>query len=148
MDIAIGNDHAGYEMKNYLMDYLQSEGHGVIDCGCYSAEEVDFVDIAEVACDTLLKDSAIDFLILVCGTGAGICMAANKIHGIRGVTANDTFTAQMAKEHNHANVICLGARIISNELAKEIINIYMSREPLGGKYQRRVSKLTELENRG
>ena len=144
MLIAIGNDHAGFPLKKPLMEYLQREGYSVVDCGCDSEEAVDYPDVAKITCDAMIEYGA-DFAILICGSGVGMCIAANKIRGIRAATTNDVYSARMAKEHNHANVISIGARVVNPEQAKEIVDTFIKSEQQGGRHELRVAKIMELE---
>lgn len=146
MLVAIGNDHCGVSMKEELAEYLQSEGHGVIDCGIAEDEEADYPDVAHTTIKTYFQDSDTDFIILICGTGTGVCIAANKHKGIRAAVTNDAEAARLAKEHNHANCICLGARVIDIEAAKAIIKAYVDAKELEGRHSRRVAKLADIEN--
>lgn len=147
MNIIIGCDHGGFELKNEILSRLKTEGHNVTDIGCFSKEAVDYPDIAESLCDRLLQDS-FDFGILICGTGIGISIAANKIDGIRAAHLSDAYSASMAKAHNNANVITLGARTLGVELAWTLVQAYMSSAFLGDIHQVRVDKITALEKRG
>ncbi len=144
MKIAIGCDHGGFEMKEELKQRLTADGYEVIDCGIEMKKEVDYPDIAKVVADGIRMKNY-DCGILVCGTGIGMSIAANKIDGIRAALITDTFSARMAKEHNNANIVTLGARIIGIELAYEVIKAYLLAEFLGGKHQVRVEKLMKFE---
>ncbi len=147
MIIAIGNDHAGCTHKDALMESLQSEGHSVIDCGAYTTDEVDYPDIVRVVVDTYNDESQdVDLCILICGTGIGMSIAANKYRGIRAAVINDTFSAEMAKAHNHANCICLGARILSVEDMLSRVQTFLSTVEMGGKHDRRIHKVIETES--
>ncbi len=146
MRIAIAADHGGYKLKQELIPYLEGEGHVVTDCGTDSEESVDYVDFAEKGCREYLDGKA-DFTILCCGTGVGISIAANKIRGIRCGMCPSVQVAELVKQHNNANVIALGGRTTSPELAKEIVDAYMKAEFMGGRHQRRIDKITALENK-
>ncbi len=146
MNIAIAADHGGYSLKQELIPYLEGKGHNVIDCGTDSEESVDYPDFAEKGCGKYLGGEA-DFVILCCGTGVGISIAANKINGIRCGVCNSVQVARLVKQHNNANAIALGGRTTTPELAKEIVDAYMSAEFMGGRHQRRIDKITELEQR-
>ena len=144
MRIGIGCDHGGYEMKEELKKRLTGGGHAVTDKGIYSVSEVDYPDVAaEVAEGVVAGES--DCAILVCGTGIGMSIAANKVDGIRAALVTDTFSARMAKEHNNANIITLGARTVGIELAWELVNAYLGAEFLGGKHLVRVEKIMGME---
>lgn len=142
--IAIGSDHGGYELKEQLLQFLEENGYETEDCGTFSGESVDYPDIAEKVAKVVLAGDA-ERGILICGTGIGICIAANKINGIRAAHCTDPYSARMAREHNNANIIALGGRITGTELAIEILCAYLDAEFQGGRHQRRVDKITALE---
>lgn len=144
MKIAIGCDHGGYELKNKIISLLQKEGMDVCDCGTFSLESVDYPDIAKVVCEKITEGSA-EKGILVCGTGIGMSIAANKIKGIRCAHCTDTYSAAMAREHNNANVLAIGERITGDELAFCIVKTYLSTEFAGGRHSTRVEKIANLE---
>ena len=146
MKIAIAADHGGYSLKQELIPYLEGQGHSVTDCGTDSEESVDYVDFAEKGCREYLEGRA-DFVILCCGTGVGISIAANKIKGIRCGMCPSVQVAELVKQHNNANAIALGGRTTSPELAKEIVDAYMKAQFMGGRHQRRIDKITALENK-
>lgn len=146
MNIAIAADHGGYSLKQELIPYLEGKGHNVIDCGTDSEASVDYVDFAEKGCAHYLNGSA-DFVILCCGTGVGISIAANKIKGIRCGMCPSVQIAELVKQHNNANAIALGGRTTSPQLAKQIVDAYMGAEFMGGRHQLRIDKITALENR-
>lgn len=145
MRIAIGGDHAGFPLKGPLIEFLRSEGHELIDHGSFTPEPVDFPDIAQAVCAAVRHGEA-ERGIMVCGTGVGACIAANKIPGIRAAVCHDTYCAHQCVEHDDTNVLCIGAQIIGIELVKEIVRAYLraqfSTEP---HFRRRVAKLAELE---
>lgn len=140
MKIAIGSDHGGYLVKTEIIKRLENEGHEVINCGVDSAEMVDYPVYAKKTVDAMFSEHA-DFAILICGTGIGMSIAANKIEGVRAAHCTDCFSAEMAKAHNNSNVICLGARITGIELMWKIIKSYMGAEFLGSFHQPRVEML-------
>lgn len=144
--IAIGCDHGGFELKNELIKHLESKNISIKDFGCYTTDSVDYPDIAEVVCDSVVSGEC-EKGILVCGTGIGMSIAANKVKGIRAALLSDTFSARMTAAHNNSNVIALGGRVVGPELAKDIVDAYLSSEFLGGRHQNRVDKITKLENR-
>ena len=146
MKIAIGCDHGGYEMKEKVVVFLKNMAHEVSDCGCFSTDSVDYPDIAKIVCDKITNGES-ECGILICGTGIGMSLAANKINGIRCAHCTDTYSATMAKEHNNANVISLGARITGEELIYCIIKSWLSAEFAGGRHENRVNKIMALENR-
>ena len=144
MKIAMAADHGGYELKKIIIEHLKEKGIETKDVGCYSTESVDYPDIAEAVCVPVAA-GAFDFGILVCGTGIGISIAANKVDGIRAAHCTDAYSAAKAKEHNNANVICLGGRITGVDLALTIVDAYLGAEFEGGRHQTRVDKIMALE---
>ena len=144
MTIAIAADHGGYELKNFLIDYLSKKGNTVINLGTDSPESVDYPDYAQLCCSEIISGKA-DFGILVCGTGVGISIAANKINGIRCGLCPSKEIAALVKQHNNANVIALGGRFTSEEDAKDIVDRYMAAQFEGGRHQIRVDKIMNLE---
>lgn len=145
MKIAIGSDHGGFELKGHVINYLRSKNIDVEDFGTYSEASVDYPDCAVPVCNAVLDKKA-DCGILICGTGIGISISANKITGIRAALCSDTYSARMTKQHNNANVICLGGRVIGRELAFDIIDAYLNAEFEGGRHQNRIDKIHALEN--
>ncbi len=144
--IVLGSDHGAVELKEELCKRLEEAGYPCSTVGATSsATAVDYPDVAKEAA-TLLKTGAVDCGILLCGTGLGIGISANKIKGIRAATCSDTFSARMAKEHNDANILCLGARVLGTELAWEIVLAYLQAEFQGGRHQGRVDKIMALED--
>ncbi|MCX5876406.1 MAG: ribose 5-phosphate isomerase B [Deltaproteobacteria bacterium] len=135
--IAIGCDHGGISLKAEIVPLLQKLGHTVDDKGCYSTESVDYPDFAKAVC-LQVQNGSCERGILICGTGVGMSMAANRFEGIRAALCNELFTAQMSREHNDANVLCLGARVIGSGLAGEIVRVWVSTEFAGGRHQRRI----------
>lgn len=144
--IAIGCDHAGVEFKNTLIAYLKENGETVIDCGCYDNNSVDYPDIAESVCQKI-NDNECFAGVLICGTGIGISMSANKIKGIRAALCHDYFSAKNTRLHNDANVICFGARVIGTGLATELLDVFLSTEFEGGRHSIRIDKLMDLQNK-
>ncbi len=142
--IFLGSDHGGLELKNEILNYLQQKGVEATDCGTYNEESVDYPDIATTVCDKVLKENA-DFGILFCGTGIGISIAANKVKGIRAALLCGSFSAQMAKEHNNANVICFGGRTTTSEQCIEMLEAFMNAQFQGGRHQCRVDKIMSVE---
>jgi len=143
MEIVIGSDHGGFELKEKLKEWLAGEGHSVEDVGC-TGEKCDYPDFgAAVAKKVAGQTEKIG--IAICGTGIGICMAANKVKGVRAAMIYDEFTAKMAREHNNANVVCLGGRTIDEGKAKEIVGVFLSAKFEGGRHLKRVQKIADLE---
>lgn len=145
MEIAIGCDHAGVEVKREIIAMLQESGMCIIDCGTHTLESVDYPDIAERVAQEVLDRNILG--ILICGTGIGISIAANKIPGIRAAVCTDTFTAEMCRKHNDANIIAVGARVSAINRIKEIVNIFIKTDFEGGRHQVRVEKIRSLENK-
>ena len=142
--IVIGCDHGGFELKQELIKYLESIGKEVSDCGTYDTASVDYPDIAEKTCKEYLK-GGYEFGILICGTGIGISMAANKIDGIRCALVSNEYSAEMTKRHNNANMLAFGGRVTGVELAISILKAYMNAEFEGGRHENRVNKVMALE---
>lgn len=142
--IAIGCDHGGFELKNEIIKHLEGKGIVIKDFGCYDTNSVDYPDIAKVVCDSVVSGES-EKGILVCGTGIGMSIAANKVKGIRAALLSDTFSAKMTAAHNDSNVIALGGRVLGVELAKDIVDAYLSAEFMGGRHQARVDKIMALE---
>ena len=144
MKIAIGSDHGGFRLKEEIKDYLRQQGMEHTDFGTYSTASVDYPDIAQTVGE---KVAAGEFErgILICGTGIGMSMMANKVKGIRASLVSDLFSAEMTRAHNNANVLCMGARIISEYMAWEFTKVWLSTEHLGGKYAKRVEAMMNYE---
>ncbi len=141
----LGSDHGGFGLKQELVQILTGAGFAVEDCGVNDAASVDYPDIAEIVCERVLAVPH-SLGILCCGTGIGMSIAANKIAGIRAALCSETYSAKMARVHNDANVLCLGARVIGIELAREVATAFLSVSFEGGRHARRVGKISELEN--
>lgn len=143
--IAIGSDHAGVKLKEKVKEYLESKNIGYKDFGTYTEESVDYPDIAiEVA--TKVASNECEKGILICGTGIGISIAANKVKGIRCAVCHDEFTAQMAKQHNNANILAFGARVINADMAIKMVEIWLETE-FEERHQKRLDKITKYENK-
>jgi len=144
MKIAIGSDHRGYEVKQRIITALQQLGHEVLDVGPYRRESVDYPDFAfQVA--TVVGEGRVDRGVLICGTGIGMCIAANKVHGVRAAPCHDSITAEMSRRHNNANVLCLSADLLGEELIDRMARIWLETEFEGGRHARRVDKITRFE---
>ena len=139
MNILIGSDHGGYKLKQEIIKYLNELGDSLEDCGCYSEDSCDYPDIAQDVARKVLKTNGKG--ILVCGTGIGMSIAANRFKGIRASHCTDTFTARMTRMHNNSNILCLGERITGTGLALDIVEIWLKTEFEGGRHERRISKL-------
>ncbi len=140
MKIAIGNDHAGVEFKNKIMQELRSKGYEVVNVGTDTLDSVDYPDVAKEVSEKVINGE-VNFGILICGTGIGISIAANKIKGIRAALCHNEYTAKQARLHNDANILALGARVIGDELGKAIVKTFLNTEFEGGRHARRVSKI-------
>lgn len=144
MKIAVASDHGGYRLKEDLKRYLEELGHTWEDFGTYSEESVDYPDYGvKVAQGVARGDFPLG--ILVCGTGIGMSIVANKVPGVRAALCTDTFMARCSREHNHANILVLGERVIGAGLARDIVKIWLETEPGGGRHQRRVDKIKAVE---
>lgn len=144
MKLALASDHGGYRLKEELKDYVVNLGHQHQDFGCPSEEAVDYPDLAAVTARAVASGQS-DLGIIVCGTGQGMAIAANKIKGVRAANCHDCFSAKMARAHNNANVLTLGQRVVGSELAKMIVEIFISTEFEGERHQMRLDKITALE---
>ena len=140
--IAIGCDHGGFNLKNAIMKKLEEMGLEYKDFGTYKADSCDYPDIAKKVCASITSGES-DKGILICGTGIGMSIAANKVCGIRAAHVTDTFSARMTKEHNDANIICLGERITGIEIALEIVESYLNATFKGGRHANRVAKIED-----
>ncbi len=144
--VAIGSDHGGFELKEQLVAYLGELGYAAHDCGTYNAESVDYPDYA-YAVAKLVADGRAAWGIIVDGVGVGSCMAANKVPGIRAAMCYDISTARNSREHNNANVLTLGGRMIGVNLARQIVEAWLNTSFAGGRHQRRVDKIMDIEKR-
>ena len=142
--IAIGADHAGFQVKERIKQFLENAGHAVEDVGTLSDESVDYPEFARAVAEKVAGGLA-QLGVLVCGTGMGMAIAANKVPGIRAAVVHDKVTARAAREHNDANVLTLGGRLIEPGLAVEIVKEFLDAQFAGGRHQRRVDKITEME---
>jgi len=150
MKIAIGSDHAGFPLKKFAMDLLQNLGIAVVDMGTLSDEPVDYPDFA-VKVGRAVQEKTVDRGILLCGSGVGACIAANKIKGVYAGTCHDTYSARQGVEHDNMNVLCVGARVIGEETLREIIQAFLSARYLGNndgqeRHARRVAKIKKIES--
>ncbi len=143
-DVAVGCDHAAFEYKQKLIEHLRAEGYTVTDVGCDSAESCHYPIFAH-ALSKLVQSGACRFGILICGTGIGMSIAANKHEGIRASVCSDAFSAEMTRQHNDANVLCMGARVIDYEKAEALADIFLNTEFIGGKHATRVEMINAIE---
>lgn len=146
MKIAIGCDHGGFEHKNAIRDHLTERGFEVADFGIYEEKSVDYPDIAVKVADSIVSGEC-ELGILVCGTGIGMSLAANKVKGIRAAACSEHFSAKYTRLHNNANILCLGGRVIGVGTALELADIFVDTEFEGGRHQRRIDKISEIENK-
>jgi len=146
MKIAIGCDHGGLEHKNAIAEHLRSRGFEVEDFGIYEQVSVDYPDIAVKVCESIASKKN-ELGILVCGTGIGMSLAANKFKGIRAAVCSEHFSAKYTRLHNNSNVLCLGGRVVGIGTALELVDLFVDTEFEGGGHQKRIDKITEIENR-
>lgn len=146
MKIALGSDHAGFPLKKEIMKHLESKNIEFKDFGTFSEESCDYPDYGQKVGEQVASKNY-EFGILVCGTGIGISIAANKIPGVRAALCGDTFSAHACREHNNANILALGERIIGVGLALDIVDTFLNAEFQGGRHERRINKITEIENK-
>ena len=142
--IVIASDHAGYPLKEEIKTHLDEKGVKYFDAGCYSPERYDYAKSAQKACDMVVSGEA-EKAILVCGTGIGISMAANKVKGIRAACCSDYFSAKYTRLHNDANALCMGARVVGAGLAIERVDVFLETEFEGGRHQTRVDQIMSIE---
>ena len=144
MKIALASDHAGFSLKEETAHFLKGLGYQVLDFGTHNEESVDYPDFAhKVAVAVSLGQACLG--ILICGTGLGMAITANKVKGIRAVTCTDTFSARASRNHNNANVLCLGARVTGGGLALDIVKVWLESEFEAGRHERRLSKIMQIE---
>ncbi len=147
MKIGIGNDHSALEMKAEIIELLKTRGHEVVDYGTNSAESSDYPMYGEIV-GRAVANHEVEQGILICGTGLGISLAANKVKGIRAAVCSEPFTARMARMHNNCNILAFGARVIGPELAKMIVEVWLDTDfEEGGRHQKRVNMIKEIEER-
>lgn len=146
MKIAIASDHGGFELKEALKRHMEEREWTFVDCGTDSAASCDYPDFAEKAC-RLVQQGSVDLAVLICGTGIGMSMSANKMHGIRAALCGETFSAHYTRAHNDANVLCMGARVIGVGLAEMVLDEFVGTPFEGGRHQRRIDKIADIERR-
>ena len=144
--IAIGSDHGGYELKGEVIAWLKENNYEYMEFGCMDGNSIDYPNVAEEVCAKVL-DGTCEYAILICGTGIGISMAANKINGIRAALCTDTYMAKFTRLHNNANTLCMGGRVLGAGAALEIVDIFLHTGFEGGRHQRRIDLLTDIENK-
>ena len=147
LKIAIGNDHTAVDMKNAIKNYIEELGHEVVNVGTNVIESCDYpVPAFNVA--KKVADKEVDLGVLICGTGLGVSLAANKVKGIRAVCVSESVSSRYSREHNNANIICFGARIVGLETAKDIVREFLNAKFLGDRHERRVNQIMEIEQTG
>ena len=145
MRIAIGCDHGGFALKEIIKKYVEEQNIEVEDFGCYDENSVDYPPIAAKAARSV-ADKKNDFGILICSTGIGISISANKVHGIRAALCTDRHCAEMTRRHNNANVLCMGGHVVTAETAKRIVDVFLSTEFEGDRHQRRIDLISDIED--
>jgi len=146
MKIAMGSDHGALNLKKAVKDHLEAKGHEVVDYGTHGTASCDYPEYGKIAAEAVASGEC-DCGIIMCGTGIGISLAANKVKGIRCAVVSDCFSAEMTKMHNNANMISMGERVVGIGLALKIVDAYMDAEFEGGRHERRVDLITEIENK-
>ena len=144
--IVIGSDHGGFSLKEEIKKHLEARGTQYVDIGCHNTNSVDYPDIAKEACQKI-TDGQCKMGILICGTGIGISMAANKVKGIRAVVCSEPYSAKLSREHNNTNILAFGARVVGIEMAKMIIDEWLAAEFMGGRHQTRVDMIMAIEDK-
>lgn len=144
MKLVIGCDHGGFALKEAVRGYLEKKGIEYEDCGTFSTESVDYAPIAAKAARAVASGEA-DRGILICSTGIGICMAANKVKGIRAATCADLFCAEMTRRHNNANILCMGGKVVDEKTALQMVEVFLTTDFDGGRHQRRIDQIAQIE---
>jgi len=144
MKVAVASDHAGFKLKKMVLSHLRQKSIAVVDMGTYSTEPVDYPDFARLAAQAVSRGEC-ERGIIICGTGIGASIAANKVRGVRAALCHDGYTARACREHNNANVLAMGERVIGEGVALEIVDIFLETPFAGGRHQRRVEKIVALE---
>lgn len=144
MRLAVGSDHRGYHVKNKVLEFLTQLGHEVVDVGASDDASVDYPDFAGIVA-TKVAQGEVDRGILMCGTGIGMCIAANKVSGVRAATCHDEITAELCRSHNDVNVLCLSADMLGEGNVHRLIEIWLSTEFEGGRHARRIEKIRQIE---
>ncbi len=137
----MGSDHGGFELKQLIVKFLNEIGQDIDDVGCYDTQSVDYPDLAETVCSKV-QSGECERGILICGTGIGMSIAANRYRDIRAALCHESYTARMSREHNNANVLCLGGRVLGQEIALDVAATWVKTEFAGGRHQRRLDKLS------
>lgn len=144
MKIAIGNDHVAYNMKLHIVDYLKHKGYEIIDFGTNSEERTDYPIYGKKVADAVVNKEC-DLGVLICGTGVGISIAANKVSGIRAVVCSEPYSAKLAREHNNANIVAFGARVVGTSIAEMIVDEFLNAKYEGGRHQKRLDMISQIE---
>lgn len=147
MNVALSCDHRGFHAKEQIKSFLKGAGHNVVDFGCDSPASCDYPDTALVGAKFVSSGEA-DRGIFFCGTGIGMSITANKVHGIRAALCHDELTAQFSRRHNNANILCLPADLLGDELIKRVVDVWLRTEYEGGRHDRRIQKITDYERNG
>lgn len=145
MRVAIGSDHRGFNLKAKLLGLVERFGHEVVDVGAFSSESVDYPDLAALAAQRVAGGQS-DRAILICGTGVGMCIAANKVVGVRAATCQDELTAELCRRHNDVNVLCLSADVPGEAIVGRVVDVWLTTPFEGGRHARRVEKIAQLES--
>lgn len=145
MKVAIGCDHGGFALKEAVRGYLSTHGVEYEDFGAFSTESVDYVPIAAKAARAVASGNA-DYGVLICSTGLGISMAANKVKGIRAAVCTNEFCAEMTRRHNNANILCMGGKVVDEETGVKLVEIFLNTEFEGGRHQRRIDQISQIED--
>ena len=145
MKISLGCDHGGYALKEHIKAYLESKGHEVVDCGTYSTDSCDYPIFGEAAARKV-QSGECERGIVICTTGIGISITANKVKGIRAALCSDAHAAEMTRRHNNANILCLGGLVTEEKTALEIVDTFLKFDFEGGRHQRRIDQIADIEN--
>ena len=145
MKISVASDHGGFALKQEIAEYLRQQGHEVVDCGCHSTDSCDYPDFGAAAAKAVAGGQC-DRGVVICSTGIGISIAANKVPGIRCALCGDIYSAEMTRRHNNANVLAMGAHLTAPVLAKKILDVFLSTEFEGGRHQRRIDKIDHIND--
>lgn len=145
MKIAIGNDHVAVDLKNHIKQYIEKKGHTVVDFGTNSCDRTDYPIYAKKVAKSVASGEC-NFGVLICGTGVGISLAANKVKGIRAVVCSEPYSARLSRQHNNTNIVAFGARVIGFATAEMIVDEFLSAEYEGGRHQKRIDMIAEIEN--
>lgn len=146
MKIGIGNDHVAYKLKLEIMEYLRELGHEVVDFGHHNEERTDYPIYGEAVADAVV-DKKVECGILICGSGVGISIAANKVNGIRAVVCSEPYSAKLSKEHNNTNILAFGARVVGSEVAKMIVDSWLYAEYQADRHEKRVEMIRQIEEK-